>query len=88
LAVALAKRYSVDVIYLGKHKGDETKHHKHSIFGGNLPGIPGEQTTEWKKEKKIQMLLPSQLFILFLGLQKGFAKYVEEHAKCNVVTTK
>jgi len=62
LAVALAKRYNVDTIYLGKHKGDETKHHKHSVFGAGLPGIP--------------------------GLQKGFAKYVEEHAKCSVVTTK
>jgi len=57
LAVALVKRYSIDFCYVGKHKGEETKHHHHS----SLPGLP--------------------------GLQKGFAKYLQEHAKASVVTT-
>lgn len=35
LMCALVKRYKVDVLFLGKHRGDETKHHHHR---GNIPG--------------------------------------------------
>jgi len=45
LAVALSKRYKVDFCYVGKHQGDETKHHHHH---SGLPGIPGFQKVFFK----------------------------------------